>query len=48
MRLHARNVAATAGATGDTVDKIAEKMIEEKKIRIDRAKELLAEYSKRA
>jgi hydroxymethylglutaryl-CoA reductase len=48
MRLHARNVAATAGATGDTVDKIAEKMIEEKKIRIDRARELLAEYSKRA
>jgi hydroxymethylglutaryl-CoA reductase len=48
MRLHARNVAATAGATGDLVDKIAEKMIEEKKIRIDRAKELLAEYSKRA
>jgi hydroxymethylglutaryl-CoA reductase len=48
MRLHARNVATAAGATGDLVDKIAEKMIEEKKIRIDRAKELLAEYSKRA
>jgi hydroxymethylglutaryl-CoA reductase len=48
MRLHARNVAATAGATGNLVDKIAEKMIEEKKIRIDKAKELLAEYSKRA
>jgi hydroxymethylglutaryl-CoA reductase len=48
MRLHARNLAATAGATGSLVDKIAEKMIEEKKIRIDRAKELLAEYSKGA
>jgi hydroxymethylglutaryl-CoA reductase len=48
MRLHAKNVAATAGATGDTVDKIAEKMIKEKKIRIDRARELLAEYSKKA
>jgi len=48
MRLHARNVAAAAGAPGDLVDKIAEKVIEEKKIRIDRAKELLAEYSKRA
>jgi hydroxymethylglutaryl-CoA reductase len=46
MRLHAKNVAATAGATGDLIDKIAEKMIEEKRIRIDRAKELLAEYSK--
>jgi hydroxymethylglutaryl-CoA reductase len=48
MRLHARNVASTGGATGDLVDKIAEKMIQEKKIRIDRAKELLAEYSGRA
>ena len=48
MRLHARNLAATAGATGDLIDKIADKMIEEKRIRIDRAKELLAEYSKAA
>jgi hydroxymethylglutaryl-CoA reductase len=48
MRLHARNLATTAGATGDLVDKIAEKMTEEKKIRIDRAKELLAEYSQGA
>jgi hydroxymethylglutaryl-CoA reductase len=48
MRLHARNLAATAGATGDLVNKIAERMIEEKKIRIDRAKELLAEYSEGA
>ncbi len=46
MRLHARNVAATAGAAGDLIDKIAEKMVEERKIRIDRAKELLAEYTK--
>jgi hydroxymethylglutaryl-CoA reductase len=45
MRLHARNVAATAGATGDLVDKVAEKMIQERKIRIDRAKELLAEHA---
>jgi hydroxymethylglutaryl-CoA reductase len=48
MKLHARNLATTAGASGDIVDKIAERMIEEKKIRIDRAKELLAEYSKAA
>jgi hydroxymethylglutaryl-CoA reductase len=46
MRLHARNLAATAGATGNLVDRIAQEMIEEKRIRIDRAKELLAEYSK--
>ncbi len=46
MKLHARNVAATAGATSDLIDRIAEKMVEERKIRIDRAKELLAEYSR--
>jgi len=46
MRLHARNLAATAGATGDLIDRIAEKMVEERKIRIDRARELLAEYAK--
>lgn len=48
MRLHARNLAATAGATGDLIDKIADRMIEQKRIRIDRAKELLAEYLKHA
>jgi hydroxymethylglutaryl-CoA reductase len=46
MRLHARNLAATAGATGDAIDKIAERMVEERKIRIDRAKELLDEYAR--
>lgn len=43
MRLHARNIAAMAGAKGDIVDKIAAKMVEEKMIRMDRAKELLDE-----
>jgi hydroxymethylglutaryl-CoA reductase len=47
MRLHARNVAATAGAIGDLVDRVADKMIQERKIRIDRAKELLEEYTSR-
>jgi len=47
MKLHARNVAATAGAIGDLVDRVAEKMIQERKIRIDRAKELLEEYTSR-
>ena len=45
MKLHARNVAANAGATGDMVDVVAAKMISEKKIRFDRAKELVAELS---
>lgn len=46
MRLHARNIAATAGATGDLIDKIAEKMVEEKRIRLDRAKDLLEQLRK--
>ena len=46
MKLHARNVAASAGAAGALVDLVASKMIEEKKIRFDRAKELVAELSK--
>jgi len=43
MRLHARNLAAAAGATSEQIDKIVKKMIEEKKISLDRAKELLAQ-----
>lgn len=41
MALHARNVAITAGAKEEEVDKIVEQMVAEKKIRIDRARELL-------
>ncbi|NIO21947.1 MAG: hydroxymethylglutaryl-CoA reductase, degradative [Candidatus Aenigmarchaeota archaeon] len=44
MKLHARNIAASVGATGDLIDKIATKMVEEGKIRMDRAQELLKEY----
>jgi len=47
MGLHARNVAVSAGATGELVDKIAEQMVKEKKVRADRAKELLEEYTKK-
>ena len=41
MRLHARNLAASAGASSGQIDEIVQKMIEEKKISLDRAKELL-------
>ncbi len=41
MRLHARNLAAAAGATPEQIDGIVRIMIEEKKISLDRAKELL-------
>jgi len=44
MRLHARNFAISAGATGDLADLIVERMVEERKIRLDRAKELFEEY----
>src|SRR3990170_4659062 len=44
MSLHARNMAIAAGATGSLVDVIVEKMVKERKIRLDRAKELLDEY----
>ena len=47
MRLHARNVAAMAGATGDLIDKVADAMVKEKKVRIDRAKEILEELGKK-
>jgi hydroxymethylglutaryl-CoA reductase len=46
MKLHAMNVAVNAGATGKMVDIVAQRMIEERKIRADRAKELLEELSK--
>ncbi len=46
MKLHARNVAASAGASGELVDLVAQKMVEERKIRFDRAQELIAQFSK--
>jgi hydroxymethylglutaryl-CoA reductase len=47
MSLHARNIAITAGASGDLIDLIVERMVEERKVRMDRAKELLEEYKKK-
>ncbi len=41
MRLHARNLAAAAGASPEQIDEIVKKMIEEKIISLDKAKELL-------
>ncbi len=41
MRLHARNIAVIAGATESKIEKVAEKMIEEKNINVARAKEIL-------
>jgi len=44
MSLHARNIAVAAGATDELIDFVAEKMVEEHKIRMDRAKELIEQY----
>lgn len=41
MELHARNIAVMAGATGGLVDRVVERLIKEKKIRLERAKEIL-------
>ena len=41
MALHARNIAIAAGAKKEIIDLIVAKMIKERKIRVDRAKELI-------
>jgi len=46
MTLHSRSVALAAGATGDMVDIIAEKLVESKDIRISKAKQLVGELKK--
>lgn len=43
MSLHARNVAVQAGASGDLIDIVAERMAGEKKINLNRAAELIQE-----
>ncbi len=43
MRLHARQVAMAAGARGETIGEIADRMIRDDKVRIDHAEHLLAE-----
>ena len=43
MRMHARQVALAAGAVGDQVQPLANKLVKEQNIRVTRAKELLAE-----
>ena len=45
MSLHARNVAIAAGAKGEMIDKVVEILVREKKVRIDRAKEVVNSLS---
>jgi hydroxymethylglutaryl-CoA reductase, degradative len=46
MSLHSRTIAASAGAVGEMVDKIAGMLVKEKNIRLERAQELLKELTK--
>jgi hydroxymethylglutaryl-CoA reductase len=45
MGLHARQVAIAAGADGEMIDALAKQLVKEKTVRIDRAEELLKEWS---
>jgi len=47
MKLHARNIAIMAGAKGELIDKVAEIMIKEGKIRYSRAVEILKNILKK-
>jgi hydroxymethylglutaryl-CoA reductase len=44
MSLHARQVAIAAGAQGEQIGKLAQALVQEKMVRIDRAKEILASW----
>lgn len=45
MSLHARNLANTAGAKGEVLEKIVKQMVAEKKVCLEYAQELLEKYS---
>ncbi|HCS40864.1 MAG TPA: hydroxymethylglutaryl-CoA reductase, degradative [Anaerolineaceae bacterium] len=46
MSLHARQIAAAAGARGDQIEKLAQQLVLEKTIRAERAEEILKEWRK--
>ncbi len=45
MSLHARNIAVTAGAKDSQIDTVAQQMVKERRVRVDRAKEILDELN---
>jgi len=45
MALHARQVAIAAGATGEMIERLATRLVEEKTVRIDRAEEILKTWT---
>ena len=48
MQLHARQVAIAAGAEGDQIDQLADELVKENKVRIDRAQEILRTWEQDA
>lgn len=44
MALHARNLANTAGATGEMLEQIVRQMVQDKKVHLEYARELLEKY----
>ncbi len=46
MRLHARQVAIAAGAEGGQIDTLAERLIRDHAVRVDRAQEILTRWKK--
>ena len=45
MGLHARQVAIAAGAQGEQIERLAQQLVEEKTVRIDRAEAILREWN---
>lgn len=43
MSLHAKNIAVMAGAEKDEIDRVAERLVKENKVKLDRAEEMLKE-----
>jgi len=48
MSLHAKNIAVMAGAQGNEIEKLADLLVKEKKVKLDRAKELLVTIRKKS
>lgn len=46
MKLHSRNIAYMAGARGNMVDIVSERLVKEDKVKLSRAKELLVKFSR--
>ena len=46
MKLHARNIAVSAGATGELIDEVANQMIKNSSVRFDIAKSLISKLKK--